>query len=239
MTEIFEKMRTIEPSLADAAGLLSIPDTFGLFMDIAAEHADILGIGFKELSRRGLFWLTVKTKVMITARPRLGDTVTVRTWPEEAKKLRCNRSYELLKDGEVIIRGKTEWAVLNTADSTLVPIEEVYPKDLTFPRGTACPEPFARIPEQFSDLEPYGEYRVRSTDIDVFHHMNNVAYVRALAGSFTTAEWEKAPKSSLDILFRAPCYEGDALAFRRREAEDGLYIRISGGENTLILAKMA
>ena len=61
MENYYQKSLVITPSLSDASGHLSIPSVFSLFMDIASEHAETLNIGFREMSERSLFWLTVKT----------------------------------------------------------------------------------------------------------------------------------------------------------------------------------
>ncbi|MCF0262038.1 MAG: hypothetical protein HUK23_03905, partial [Sphaerochaetaceae bacterium] len=57
----FSKEITIEPSLCDYSGLLGVYDTFRTFMDLANQHASILGVGQKMLMDKKLFWLTVKT----------------------------------------------------------------------------------------------------------------------------------------------------------------------------------
>lgn len=238
MKEVFETSRMICPGLADASGMLGIPDTFGLFMDIASEHAELLGCGYDFMRERGLFWLTVKTKVHITERPRLGEIVTLRTWPEKPGTFRCVRSYELLRNGSRLICGKTEWAVYNSRENRVTSSAGIFPEELSFQNGTACDEPFSRIPDDFSETAPYGSYTVRSTDIDVGHHMNNAAYLRALAGSYSCEEWAQLPFRKMEVHFRTPCYEGDDITFQRRQQEEGISYRMAKGDSTLFLARM-
>ena len=114
MTNYFEKEHYINPSLADADGLLSRYETFNLFMDIADDHAGSMGVAWRDISPRDLFWLTVKTKIVFEERPNLGDTVTLATWVEEPTRLRGDRNYEMRMGDKVLVRGRTEWAVLNT-----------------------------------------------------------------------------------------------------------------------------
>ncbi len=177
VTNYFEKELYINPSLADADGLLSRYETFNIFMDIADDHAGSMGVAWRDISPRNLFWLTVKTKIVFEDRPKLGDTVTLATWVEEPTKLRGDRNYEMRMGDKVLVRGRTEWAVLNTETMKLIPISEVYPEGLDYSRPSACPEGFARIRDRFDAADKYAEYTVRSTDIDVGHHMNNAKYV--------------------------------------------------------------
>lgn len=227
MENYFEKELYINPSLADADGLLSRYETFNIFMDLADDHAGEIGVAWRHISPRGLFWLTVKTKVVFDERPKLGDTVTLATWVEEPTKLRGDRSYEMRLGDKVLVHGKTEWAVLNTETMKLVPIMDVYPEGLDYSRPSACPEGFARIRDRFEAADKYAEYTVRSTDIDIGHHMNNAKYVQALLGTFSNEELRALQPKTFDVIFRNSVYEGDALAFYKQPAETGFDLRVA------------
>ena len=87
-------------------------------------------------------------------------------------------------------------------------------------------------------MEEFARYTVRSTDIDLGGHMNNVAYVRAIAGAFSCDEWQKMDIRELEIAFRAPCYEGDTLVWQKR-ADDALSLRAAlPNGKTIVLARI-
>ncbi len=228
----------IVPGIADHTGYLGIPDTFCLFQDMAATHAQMLGLGYYHLLEKDLYWLTVKTKIIFHKRPKMTDTVTLHTWPEAPGRLRCYRNYEILLNGEQIIAGRTEWAMIKISDGSLFKVSGIYPEDLVLTKGPVFEEPYVRIPEQFDGFEEYYEYKVRSTDIDVGAHMNNVAYIRAIAGSFSCDDWDAMQKNCIDLLYRNPCHEGDILLFQKHSTETGTDIRISRDGTTLLLARL-
>lgn len=238
MTEKYEVTREIGPSICDAAGKLSYAEAFGLFMDIATTHAEMLGIGLGAMAKKDLFWLTVKTQVNFIRRPAMLQNVSLQTYPEKPDKMRGNRSYILGSAGEVLMTGKTEWAVINTQTHKLVPLQGIYPAELCFDNESSCMEPFARIPDHFEGIEPYAEYCVRSMDIDVGGHMNNTAYARAVMGTFSVAELKSMNINRMDIIFRSSCYEGELLEFRRKQTENGLDIRVSRGGETVLLVRI-
>ncbi|MBR0313208.1 MAG: hypothetical protein IJQ98_12535, partial [Oscillospiraceae bacterium] len=70
------------PSVCDSSAHLGIPDTFALFMDLAAIHAEQLEFDTPRLMKQGLFWLTVRTRVRFLRRPKMAERVTLATWPE-------------------------------------------------------------------------------------------------------------------------------------------------------------
>jgi acyl-ACP thioesterase len=59
------------PSICDSTARLGVYSTFALFMDIATVHAEALGCGAQSMMERGLFWLTVRTKILFRRMPRL------------------------------------------------------------------------------------------------------------------------------------------------------------------------
>ena len=210
MDLVYEQSRFLGPSVCDASGHLSYPGAFGLFQDMAAAHGELLGVGFEAMAARRMFWLTVKTKIVFLKRPKIDETVLLRTWPEKPGAIRCHRSYELLCGGERCLLGKTEWAVVNTETRALVPPGTLFPADMDCPPA-ACTEAFARIPPRTEDFTPCGEVRVRSTDIDVGGHMNNAAYLQAVFGALSSGETAARRIRTVDAIFRASCFEGEKL----------------------------
>lgn len=232
MDNLYEQTLAVGPSICDAEGLLSYHDAFGVCMDVAATHAQALGCGIYDLSPRGLFWITVKTQLSFFERPRMMERVTLRTWPEAPGKLRGNRSYEMRRGGQLLISGKTEWAVMHMETKQPALLSGVYPAELTYLPDSASPAPFARIPDEFDGCAPFASYTVRSTDIDVGGHMNNAAYLRAVFGAFSNDALRGKDVGRVDILFRSSCYEGETLSLRQKTWDGGTDLRISKPDGT-------
>ena len=62
-------------SHCDETGRLSVQGALGEFMDIAALHAEQIGVGGADMAKRGLFWLTVRTRIRFYKRPAMMQTV--------------------------------------------------------------------------------------------------------------------------------------------------------------------
>ena len=219
MEPVFEQSRFLGPSVCDASGHLSYPGAFGLFQDMAAAHAEPLGVGFEAMAAKGLFWLTVRSKIKIIRRPRMMEEVTVSTWPEEPQETRCNRDYSITKNGETLVLGKTLWAVLNIKTNRLHKVDVLYPEGFKAVDDLAIPEPFTQFDKDFQG-EEFAAYTVRSTDIDFGGHMNNIAYIRAIESLFPAKEWQEKKISEMEIHYKTPCFEGDVLTFQKKAAGD-------------------
>ena len=221
-----EKDLLVLPSWCDDTALLSVPSLFAIFQDLASEHAPLMGMGAPDLAKDGLFWLTVKTKIRIHRRPEMLAAMHAESWPEKPGRIRCNRYYRLTDADGLLAEGKTEWAIIHLESGKLIPTAQAYNQSLSHLEEVLLPEPFARIREDFSDAETVETYCVRSTDIDLGHHMNNAAYPRVMLGGLSTAELSAHPVREMEVIFRSPSYEGEALTLCRRETEGGLELAL-------------
>ncbi len=222
-----EKNLNVLISQCDSTSKMSMPSIFTLFGDLASDHAPKIGLGSDTLAEKGLFWVAVRTKIKVHRRPEMTETFRANTWPEAPGRVRCVRYYSLTDtDLNLLAEGKSEWAIVDLATGRPHKLSEIYPEELQHLMVTACDEPFNKIAETVDDTEKFATYTVRSTDIDIGRHMNNAAYIRAVFGAFTCAELEKINISDIEINFKAQCYEGDELAFYKRNCGGALEIII-------------
>lgn len=215
-----EKSLRIPVSGCDHRAKASIPYLVSLFMDLATEHSEAMGIGKDAMDRTGLFWIAVRTKLKIHRLPARMEEVTVATWPETPGRIRCNRYYTLISRGEMLVEAKNEWAIIDLKSGRPQKLSALYPEGLEHLPDAVCEEPFARFADDAVDGEEIATYQVRSTDIDFGRHMNNVAYIRALFGAFSCKELEEKNIAELEVAYKAQSYEGDVLTIRRYEQDD-------------------
>ena len=82
MEPIFRQSYEISAIHVDCFGRLK-PSTILYFaQEAAGGHCDILRLDWDTMAKRHLFWAVIRHRVQITRLPRLGETITVETWPE-------------------------------------------------------------------------------------------------------------------------------------------------------------
>ena len=140
MEQIHEQRIYIGPSMCDADRLLSHHAAFNLLQDVAITHATQFGLGLADLEKHSLHWLIVRIKIVFERRPAFGEEIVLRTWAEAPGRLRCNRSFEMLRDGEILLRVHTEWAVYNSAAGRVEPCANIFPPELAYDLPAACAE---------------------------------------------------------------------------------------------------
>lgn len=221
MAETYRKQMIVGTSLCGADGKMNIPSTFAAFQDIASEHAERMGIGFEKMRREQIFWVTVRTRVHFYNRPGLAETVEIETWPLQPGKLRCDRCYRMNGGGQLLAEGRTEWCIVNTQTGAACPLEGVFAPETAYCEERLLDAPYARFRHNFAEEDRVCGYVVRTCDIDVGRHMNNVAYLRLLTDSFSVAELEAMQISEMEIMYLSSCYEGDELSVMRRRTDYG------------------
>lgn len=221
MTAILSKQLPVPLSLCDHTARLSFYGAVAQCMDIAADHAEQLDLGSHALSKQHRFWLAVRTKIRFTRRPKLSEEVTLSTWPQVPARARCVRQYAIEAQGERIMSGKTEWAMMDLASGKLCDVSAVY-GDIDFCTDEGCTDAFSRVSEGFEPQQCIGQYTVSSADIDLGHHMNNTAYVRALFSMFTCAQLDEMDLHEAEFVYRAPCFEGETLQVFVRKVPQGI-----------------
>lgn len=148
MESIFEKRLTVTPDYCDASGALSPLAAFTIFQGIAAQHAEVLGVGSSAMAKKGEFWLTVHTRVDLFERAYLMDELTVRTWAEACSErdVRTYRSYTLSRGEAVIARGKDRVGHLRTGAEDHPLWRLGLSEGLPLPRRDGHPRKIAALP---------------------------------------------------------------------------------------------
>ena len=199
---------------------LSFVGIFNAFMDIATDHACLLGIGNDSLLKRGCFWVAAKTRIRATRRPFMTEKIKIATWPEKPGNIRCNRYCSISDESGVIIEGKTEWTIIDAQSGRPQKTGEIYPSGFEHLDDVVCGEPFFRFKTDFSLCEEIAKHKVVSSDIDMSKHMNNVAYIRAVLSAFPYEEMDRMDISEIEIAYKAQCFEGELLSIRKIQTDE-------------------
>ena len=210
---------------------------FMTFQDLASRHAKFLGVDdFSLLENDNAMWVVSKTKVKVNKLPLWNDDVTLRTWPMGAEGVRCNRCYQIIKDDEVMINAITEWVIIDATSRTLRKVESTsYPNGIDWITEKSIEERFRRFRDDFTEDDLVYKRLVRSGDIDVTHHTNNVTYITMLLDTYSVKELESMTLKEIEVSYLSESFEGETLSIYRKEREDGTYFSIKKEDGKVVL----
>jgi len=189
-----------------------------LFQDAAGQHAEEIGVGYKEMSSRSYMWMILRIKFKIISNPKSYQKVIVKTWPLEPNRLSYRREYCIENEtGESLIAGSSEWVVVHSekrrfvSDTNLYPAQDGFHTDMMF-EGKLL---------KVSDFESKGTPRIIDagfTEIDVNNHVNNTKYANYVLDA--VAPGEKDVLSVFQIDYRKEVLEGTRLSIYHSKEEN-------------------
>ena len=236
--EIFSLNEFVKTSQCDFDKKMSIPSALATVMDVASIHGDKMGVSAEELSKKGLFWVVARTRLKFYDRPIMNTTVTVTTWPKKPELVRCHRFCTVSQNDKVLIEAKTEWTMLSKETGKISKISVGYPDTLEHLDDVVLDGFLDRVTDDFADCDRSFNYVVKSNDVDLSNHMNNVAYARALFTAFTTKELEKLNVTEIEFSYKNQCYEGEELTVKLKNTPDGIIAVMQKGDTVCFTARL-
>ncbi len=188
MNVSLEKDYYLRISDFDRYNRLKSSSILDIFQDIAANHANELGIGFDEMSANETLWVLSKVKFEMQKQPKSYETVHVKTWPLQPDKLICTRNYLITDNsGDIIVKGTSEWVVINSSTRKLVPVLDIFPIKEGFLTDRMFEGKIKKIADFDSDDTVYN-VKTTFSDCDINGHVNNTKYANYVMDALELSE---------------------------------------------------
>jgi medium-chain acyl-[acyl-carrier-protein] hydrolase len=240
LVEVKEEKFRIRTCECGVDGRIKIFSLMQYLQEIAALHAEQLGLGFETLSEMDGYWVLSNIRIDINRLPGRDDEITLKTWPSGYSRTIATREF-VGKDqkGSELFRAGSEWMVINKQTNRL---KNLFKLDLNLPKtGTKA------LPDEFVRLEPMNEYNqagkmlVPHSAIDLNGHVNNTEYVRW--GMDVLRRTVKPNKNirRVQATYLSEVFEGDELDLMVSSGSSGQFGvlgRKSGAETNVFLMEV-
>jgi acyl-CoA thioester hydrolase len=132
----YTKTITIPPAAIDENGHVNNVVYVQWMQDIAVEHYD--SAGGVAAQGENATWVVREHKIEYLQPAFAGQDIEIRTWVEDARRVRSLRKYEFVRksDGALLVRGETDWVFVDTRSGRPLPIPQAV-IDLLTPRQRA------------------------------------------------------------------------------------------------------
>lgn len=120
-----------------------------------------------------LYW-----KIRTFKRPRWNTKLLVKTWPRAFEKVSSWRDFEVYdEEGNLIVIGTTEWALIDAKELRLAKITEKMANEYGIVKRAVFEEEISGKLKPDENAKKIIEYTARRRDIDTNHHVNNINYL--------------------------------------------------------------
>ena len=229
----------IPASYTDANAELTLFGALTLIQDIAAEHAEKMGIGFHDLKEKsGGFWVIAKTKLQFLRTPKLYEDIVLETWPQKPAGIVSTRNYLVTsKGGEPLFCAKNDWVIIDAATHKLMRLTDTcYPKEAEYIDKSALPERYIKMDYIPSSADYRYTHRVRFSDTDHVGHTNNIAYSKILLDALPVSYFKENRITDFDIKYIHESKEGDDLCVYVKQTLESVFLHISTPDGTPIVS---
>ena len=187
-------------------GDLKLLGLFNILQEVASEHADSLGIGYQACCQAGVAWVAASYRLDIGRLPKIEEKILIETWIADCLVVTSQRCYRIKDEqGDILIEGLTNWALINTKTLRPVAIEKSLKIDIAEIDGEKLPfssEKIRLVPPERIDSESH--FMSRFDEMDTNFHINNAIYPTWAAESLS-ADWqEKCQPQQVQINFKNP-----------------------------------
>ncbi len=221
-------------------GRIKIFSLMQYLQEIAALHAQQLGLGFDKLSEMGGYWVLSNIRIEISRLPGREDEVTLKTWPSGYSRTIATREFAGKDQNSTeLFRAGSDWMVLNKETNRL---KNLFKLDLNLPKTG-----IKALPDELVRLEPNGDYhqvdvmRVPRSAIDLNGHVNNTEYVRWGIDALSRAFKLKENIRRVQATYLSEVFEGDELDLLTTSItkdQFGVLGRKSGDETNVFLMEI-
>ncbi len=215
MRNLWQNEYTLRAGDFDKYDRLKPSAILDLFQDAACQHAEELGLGFDAMLERGYLWVLVRVKFEICEKLDRYQRVIVKTWPLPPHRLNFKREYCITdQSGEVLIKGSSEWMVIDSNERKLISAPDLYPLE-SFCTVVMFDEKCSKV-RDFDTENPSLSIQTSFSDIDVNGHVNNTKYANFVIDAVSPKASEEI--GSFQIDYRKEVMEGAKLQiFHTRE----------------------
>ncbi len=173
----YEKKLSLRVSDYDLRDRLAPSAVLDLFQFVATEHAERIGIGYKAMLEKNLFWVLVRCRYDVVKNPEYCSEITVKTWPREEGRIDYDRDYEITDEkGDLLVYGSSKWCVVNAATRRIAVNGEVRYSDREFYGKAVYPDGLKKIKDFSTDGFSSEKGRTTYSDLDHNGHVNNANY---------------------------------------------------------------
>lgn len=207
----------------DFADNLKLSSLLSFLEESACLSAEELGFGYSVLQPQQIGFIIANWYIDLFRPIKLGDSLTVNTWPIKPKKLIVFRDYELFVNGEKVGVATSRWCLIDLKEFKMLPSSVAFKDGLEYNDFRSVDISNIKIPEIDGGSCCYSKL-VTYSDYDHYNHVNNTKYADFLLDVFSVDELAGKSVSNVRISYVKQSKFGETIEFFKQKQTDESYI---------------
>lgn len=207
----------------DFQDVIKMSSLLSMMEESACLSADELGFGYADLQPKNYGFVITNWYVKLDRPIKLGDKLTICTWPVEPKRIIVLRDFEFFVGGQKIGGATSRWCLVNLNDFSILPCSLVFNDGIEYNKFRSVDEVNFKIPHAENGTVSY-EKIASYSDCDHYMHVNNTKYADFMSDVFSLDEMKDKRFKEVNINYIKQCKCGEKLIFSKSRQEDGSFI---------------
>ncbi len=222
MNTPYEEQFLIRFSEGNRHAKLKLKAFFDYAQQVAAHHAEILGVGVQTLRPKNQVWLLSRIKFQFEDFPEIEQTVRVQTYPAGFDRLFAIREYRFLtQDGDALAKATSNWLLVDTEKQRILSAkrecESIMPKlvnpEIAFPL-------LDKLPHTIESTTLSDQYKIRDTMVDINNHLNNAEYAAIVQNCIGVGKYPR----TLQLNYQNAVPENETLNVQAKVDGQGFHV---------------
>lgn len=208
-----------------------------LFEIATFKHSNKIGLDHVTMeTQSNAFWVVTKMKVIRCSPIQTGDKISVTTWTRELGTARALRDCVIKKGSSVKAKFLAEWCCLDCDTRRLRRMNSIKYPELEMEKTKYIKTDFSNMREMVDSSNFVYTREIRSTDIDVNNHTNNLKYNNMAMDAFSVEELKSFAIKEYEIYFVNESHEGDKIDVFKKKVKNCYYIEGKVGDKSIFRA---
>ncbi|HRV33668.1 MAG TPA: thioesterase [Anaerovoracaceae bacterium] len=212
---------------ADDDGLIGLRGIMHYFQNIHTWHLHSINKGNDVIPQQyGAGWIYTRYHAVLKQKIDYMDGLTLKAWMEPYRQpVLVNENVEIHQHGKLVACGKLEGCVFSLTRQRPLRLSAIeFPEDFAEDIPNEIPD-FLGIEKTAEGTEPRYTRMVRTSDLDVNRHMNNLRYIEMFQDVYDSKFWREFAPTEMEIRFMSQCREGEEISVCSRV--DGSAVRLA------------
>lgn len=225
MKNMYKEKLVVDDTSIDYEMRVPITEIMRMLEIATFNHADSIGLDHDNMIKTSnAFWIVSKMKLLVTGSLKSGDKATIKTWTYEPGMIRFDRACELKVGSSIKAKAIAEWCCLDYETRRIRKGNSINFPQLEMVETKKMPTTYTNMKLDVDKDDYVYTKTIRSTDIDVNNHTNNLKYNFMAIDCFTVDEMKSMDIKEYEIYFVNESHEGDKIDIYRKKYKSYYYI---------------
>lgn len=204
---------------------LSINEIIRFLQLTTFNHSNKILLDHKTMQEKSnAFWVITKLKVKLNKSVLSGENIKVATWTQPLSTIRAIRDFKIKQKNCLVAKACAEWCCLDLNTRRVRKLSSIQYPDLEMVEQSSSNITFNNLNQEYSNKDFIYSRTIRSTDIDINNHTNNLKYNTIALDAFSVEELKTFEIKEYEIHFVNESKEGDVISVYKKKVGNTYFV---------------